>query len=169
VLAETSDKRRMLAAFVMPNAPIPAEVPLTSFLVPIESLERVAGDSGSSARVDRLPEWYSTTLLAPVYRAGFKFFAQYLSDERRAIVDSRVPPIRGLPGPTIAGLITDGSSTSASRAWGRHAPTILDAPQHLCDVIRCQLPPENFWEKKGAKPKQQELLGQPGPPKLLEQ
>ena len=47
-----------IGAFVMPNAPIDARIPLTAFAVPLEPLEQVAGRSrqaglwGSSAKGD---------------------------------------------------------------------------------------------------------------------
>ena len=149
VLAEMEGgQRRLLAAFVLPNAPIPATVPLRRFLVPIDSLERVA---------------------------GFRFFAQYLDEERKEMVDARVPMLRGDVGGGRGSerdgdlaaplLLTDGSlspSSSSSRSNNSSALVVrrgdrgangggglklnLDGPEHLCDVLVCQLPPEKFWE-----------------------
>ncbi len=136
VLAEING-RRLLAAFVLPNAPIPPDVPLLHFLVPFENLERAA---------------------------GFRFFTQYLTDEHRDLLDGRVPLLRGLSArddPDIAGLLTNSSSFSkkestvvvARRAnldgFGGGLRLNLDGPEHLCDVLACQLPPERFWEVPG--------------------
>jgi DNA/RNA endonuclease G (NUC1) len=49
VLAENSsgkhgDHRAAVGAFVMPNAPIDTQTPVTAFAVPLEALESVAGE-----------------------------------------------------------------------------------------------------------------------------
>jgi endonuclease G len=50
VLAENSsgkhgDHRAAVGAFVMPNAPIDPQTPVTAFAVPLEALESVAGEA----------------------------------------------------------------------------------------------------------------------------
>lgn len=131
VLAERKgDGRRLVAAFVLPNAAIPPEMPLSNFLVPLDNLERVA---------------------------GLRFFAQAVSETHREVLDARVPLLRGSnPNPHVAGLLTDGGGKRGNGGGGGGGVKgglrlQLDAPEHLCDVLACQLPAENFWEKNVPK------------------
>lgn len=140
VYAEMKDGRKLLAAFVLPNAPIPADVPLRRFLVPLENLEQAA---------------------------GFRLFVQALTEEEREGVDARVLALRGEGGKGegeeggIEGLLMDGKSNGAlmvrrggggrggGGGGGGGLRLNLDGPEHLCDVLACQLPPEKFWEING--------------------
>ena len=141
VYAEMKDGRKLIAAFVLPNAPIPADVPLRRFLVPLENLEQAA---------------------------GFRFFVQALTEEEREGVDARVLALRGGGGGGggegeeggIEGLLVDGKSSNAlvvrrggggrGRGGGGGGLRLnLDGPEHLCDVLACQLPTEKFWEING--------------------
>jgi endonuclease G, mitochondrial len=125
---QQQQQRRLVAAFVLPNAPIPPEMPLSNFLVPLDNLERVA---------------------------GLRFFAQAISESHREMLDARVPLLRGSnANPHVAGLLTAGPSSNGDKGGGRGRGGAgglrvqLDAPEHLCDVLACQLPPENFWQKQ---------------------
>eukprot|EP00624_Nannochloropsis_granulata_P001695 evm.model.NODE_18335_length_53189_cov_28.322943.3 len=131
--------RKVLAAFVLPNAPIQADVPLKRFLVPLEKLEQAA---------------------------GFRMFAQALTEEEREEVDARVLGLRGDGGKGgeeggIEGLLINGTSDGVlvvrrgdrkgggGRGGGGRLRLNIDGPEHLCDVVACQLPPERFWEVNG--------------------
>ncbi|GAB5032430.1 mitochondrial nuclease [Nannochloropsis oceanica] len=145
VFAEMRNGRKVVAAFVLPNAPIHADVPLTRFLVPLANLEQAA---------------------------GFRMFAQALTEEEREEVDARVLGLRGVGAGNggeevrIEGMLTNGISDDALvvRRGGREGgggrggggggggiKLNLDAPEHLCDVVVCQLPPEKFWQVNGNK------------------
>lgn len=136
VLAEV-EGRYLVAAFVLPNAPIPPEVPLTRFLVPLENLEQAA---------------------------GVRFFAQALSQKDKERLDGRVQLLRGTLGGEeggIAGLLAAQAPSTAlvtregyghdSGRWGKGRNKgglrlNLAGPEHLCEALACQLPPERFWE-----------------------
>lgn len=60
VLADAGDGTASLGAFVMPNAEIQPDTPLTAFVVPVDALERVSGT---------------------------RFFPQYVDATRRAVLD----------------------------------------------------------------------------------
>jgi hypothetical protein len=141
VLVEQADGRRLMAAFVLPNAPIDPSRPLVSFLVPIDHLERAA---------------------------GLRFFSSFLTDRRRALLDDRLPLISDMDSNHVAGLLTDGSKPTSTRGSGVRVegPVSILEPSHLCEVMQCRLPSENFWEgKKGKQQQQQQQQG--GWPNLL--
>lgn len=121
VLVEQADGRRLVGAFVLPNAAIDPATPLTSFLVPIDSLERAA---------------------------GLRFFSQYLTDRRRALLDDKLPMIARMDANNIAGLLPPPPSPGG-RAKAPEGPVSLLEPSHLCEILQCRLPQENFWEKGG--------------------
>ena len=89
--------------------------------------------------------------------AGLRFFPQALSEAHRDVLDARVPLLRGSNhNPHVAGLLTDGAPPSPTKGGnngggggggGGGLRLQLDAPEHLCDVLSCQLPAENFWQK----------------------
>eukprot|EP00879_Flechtneria_rotunda_P013643 GHRR01014251.1.p1 GENE.GHRR01014251.1~~GHRR01014251.1.p1 ORF type:complete len:441 (+),score=151.04 GHRR01014251.1:1605-2927(+) len=154
VLAENSSSRHgthqaAVGAFVMPNAPIDPQTPVTAFAVPLEALESVS---------------------------GAKFFPGFISDRRRIALDNaaldwqaegkarlklldRVSIAQDqaalLPkqvtGQTLVAATSSSSSNDAplvqtSGIVNRQPKTVNgEGAVHLCDVVACQMPPEKWW------------------------
>eukprot|EP00803_Ostreobium_quekettii_P000884 evm.model.scf_616EXC.2 EVM.evm.TU.scf_616EXC.2 scf_616EXC:9726-15614(-) len=143
VLAESKDKpgNCMVGAFVMPNAAIPPDTPLTRFVVPIEDLECAA---------------------------GVQFFPGYISSARRNALDTAAIDWRQygmqLAKPTGPKLLPEGDSISASSH--ESSPPVVDGEKpaslvkqpsktgpggqgaiHLCENGGCTLPAEEWWIK----------------------
>lgn len=161
VLAENSSGKHgqhsaAVGAFVMPNAPIDPQTPVTAFAVPLEALESVA---------------------------GAKFFPGFVNDKRRAALDaaalswqadgrSRLKVLDRmsvaehhaalLPAQAAAPAATSRGNNSSKAAVAPPAPAAQDSVQrqqktvngegavHLCDVLACKLPAERWWENNGS-------------------
>jgi len=146
-----------VGAFVMPNASIEPNAPLTAYTVPLEPLEMVAGT---------------------------RFFPEYINKTRRSAIDEQsvswrqygVQQLKALDRTTLlhstaviptTALLTEGSAASAGSAA---APAVskdivskvetgqalmppakrpaTNGAVHLCDMIACELPPVDFWQGK---------------------
>ena len=146
VLAEPKDPssrsapRAIVGAFVMPNRPIDPTTPLAAFAVPLSALEEVAGTH---------------------------FFPKALNERARAAIDDaslqwqllgRLEAPR-LLSPTLPLLLPPAGGGEGQAAMGvsGQRQTWLPRPageglQHICELDRCRLPAERWWEaSKAAK------------------
>lgn len=150
--------RRFVGSFVMPNDKIHPKAPLSSFSVPISSLEQVAG-------IRFFPE-----LLSKDIRKYIDDVSWYWQQEGRGLIedakDARVQlpsmdVIQGHPaGIDRPSADIDRPSAELSHGFSnsniehdmdyavKHARDVLSSRglQHVCDHSRCALPPEKFWE-----------------------
>jgi len=130
VLGEMPGGQTVVAAFALPNTPIDPSLPLVSFLVRLDDIERVT---------------------------GLQLFPHYLTDQTRRVIDEKAMMIKG------GTAITDGSTTPQEPLLAlegdkpppplpkkKHARSSGDGndPMHLCEILLCQLPMENWWETK---------------------
>ena len=158
----------LVAAFVLPNAPIPSDTALTDFLVPMTSLEAAAGvslfrdalDAPSRAAVDaeglkaagcsstgdavkRLKKVYFGSTsgkngyngpfppeIVPALEMGFK---KNCSNDSIATMDAVNP---------LSGTTAINAAASLLASAGRRPV------HHLCSVIRCNLPAEDWFAHK---------------------
>lgn len=144
VLAESSGVKgptpRYIGAFVLPNAPINADMPLAAYSVPLSALEDVVGT---------------------------EFFPQYIDNEKRAILDGAALRWQSI-GKSLMDqrqlgdasrphlpLLTADTSTKANSSRKEYPPVNrefrgrdLDERllRHVCDYNNCTLPPEKWWQ-----------------------
>ncbi|KAF6253321.1 hypothetical protein COO60DRAFT_429579 [Scenedesmus sp. NREL 46B-D3] len=161
VLAENSsgkhgNHRAAVGAFVMPNAPIDSQTPVTAYAVPLEALESVAGakffpgfvnDKRRAALDEAALGWQAEG------RARLKTLDRMSVDEHHAAL---LPAQAAGPA-----AVTARGRGSKAAAGAPPAPAALDPVQrqrktvngegavHLCDVLTCKLPAERWWEDNG--------------------
>eukprot|EP01023_Acetabularia_acetabulum_P004165 TRINITY_DN11741_c1_g1_i1.p1 TRINITY_DN11741_c1_g1~~TRINITY_DN11741_c1_g1_i1.p1 ORF type:complete len:283 (+),score=36.64 TRINITY_DN11741_c1_g1_i1:63-851(+) len=127
-----------VGAFVIPNQAIDKKTPLSTFVVPIDSLEAAA---------------------------GLKFFPQILQQDHIQSTDKKATQIRNkgiqqfrtLESSKSLPLLSSGGVETVSQKRNlRKAKSTGDAPQslwnasfnmvdHLCDKVSCTLPSEDWW------------------------
>ena len=159
-------KSHAVGSFVMPNAYIPPEVPLTSFVVPLDSLERATGtiffpkliSSGGGSRANVFDNY--------VYdfdKAAVKWQGKGVRDVKELESVSEMAGSSGGDGALVVAsetlshkdnLAVAPSSSSGSRSHNHIAvkekpkpPVRVKHVQHLCDATACELPKENFWKR----------------------
>lgn len=139
-----SDDSAAVAAFVVPNAPVPPEYPLSACVVPLHELEDAAGmiffPEAPSLKGERMramlaqqeEEWIETT-----------------HPERRAALSPGGPPMLLLPPPSAGS--DHGNKGMPARA-ADVTPVDIKAvgragPVALCAETACTLPAPNWWAK----------------------
>ncbi|GBF90528.1 DNA RNA non-specific endonuclease [Raphidocelis subcapitata] len=175
VLAENSSGANgghtaALGAFVMPNAPIDPDTPLSAYAVPLDALECVAG-----ARF--FPGYVSERRRAAVDRAAvawqedgrrrMRILARAgLAQEQAVMLPERatVDAITASPQPTRSNNWGWGKKrdAAAAAAGGGGGADVVDVPVpktsggdgaiHVCELLACRLPPERWWENNGQGP-----------------
>ena len=118
-----------VAAFVLPNAPIPPETPLTRFVVSLRDLEAVSG----------------LAFFDSLFRDGTARRDAFGAMEAKYLRERAALPVAEQP------LALEGPSPAPSPASSVVAPGWV---RHLCDETGCVLPRENFWKPADDKPKQ---------------
>ena len=132
VLVEDEGARVACAAFVLPNAPIPNDVPLQRFVVPLTALEMVSG-----------LEFFKRGLVSSDRVAFEKEELAFM--ERTA---HQLPGIDKTPALPLASSVGSlGKKSSRSDAETRNAGTRWSSVRHLCSVTSCELKPSK-WDKK---------------------
>jgi len=125
-------KEHSIGSFVMPNAYIPPDSPLTRFIVPLDSLERAVG----------------TTFFPKLVRSGgnegYDFDRAALKWQKNG--EREMKMLESSKDDDGAGVVVrdDYSEERKSKGIAR-----VRNMAHLCDSAGCKLPEPGFWKKKG--------------------
>lgn len=146
LLAESgSGKQTVAAAFVMPNARIATDYPLTAFSVPLSALEEVAG-----------LQFFPRTFTDDTKRAALDGAAlRWQTVGKAELARGRIGP-PGMPPALLPPPAPARGNALAKSVAGDAVIRALDkaAVGHLCDHVACKLPAEEFW-KSGPAGKRQ--------------
>jgi DNA/RNA endonuclease G (NUC1) len=158
-----------VAAFVMPNAPIPPEKPLTDFLVPVNLLEQVAGLAFFHNTVDvverEAAEWELESNGLPS-GPNNKAAVSVMHRNARDIFAKNFPgpmPLLLTPPAGTSGVVFDPSDEEFQEEVQWQAATSKKAARakkqkqqephvyHLCRKRKCELPTEGFYAGNDAE------------------
>jgi endonuclease G len=132
VLVEDDGARVACAAFVLPNAPIPNEIPLQRFVVPLTALEMVSG-----------LEFFKRGLVSSDRVAFEKEELVFMEKIAHQLPDVDKKP--ALPPTLMVGSLPQ--KISRSDAETRNAGKRWSSVHHLCSVTSCEIKPSK-WDKK---------------------
>jgi endonuclease G len=132
VLVEDDGARVACAAFVLPNAPIPNEIPLQRFVVPLTALEMVSG-----------LEFFKRGLVSSDRVAFEKEELVFMEKIAHQLPDVDKKP--ALPPTLMVGSLPQ--KISRSDAETRNAGKRWSSVRHLCSVTSCEIKPSK-WDKK---------------------
>lgn len=141
VLARRPGAAAAVAAFVVPNAGIPADTPLTSFVVPLHRLEEAAG-------LVFFPD--ATELRC----ARAELAQQEQAWMSTAAMPAGGPPQMLLPPPRDSSA-ADGAGHAVGAASAPSSPAVAAIDSRLVPLCAtedgCRLPAENWWAAGGAQ------------------
>ncbi|GAX85438.1 hypothetical protein CEUSTIGMA_g12854.t1 [Chlamydomonas eustigma] len=152
-----------VGAFVMPNAPIDPQLPLTAFTVPLEPLEQLAG-------MRFFPNFINATRRSAMDQAALAWRQYGMQQLKPFDRVSLCQDMAALPAPSGQLLLTSGSSSPSSNAAMSITSSMTAVPEHqisvpktrsvagtthLCEIAGgCKLPPPGSWQKNQQSNKQ---------------
>ena len=130
----------LVGAFVVPNAPIPPDVPIEDFAVPLRALEAAAGFS-----------FFDSFLNGPRRRALESAEQRWFATRTAEQTTANKRKLLGAP-PQL--VIPDVPTTRGTPADAKAQPRV-GRIAHLCEATKCELPKVDFWKdfKKDPPPK----------------
>jgi hypothetical protein len=128
ILIKEADSRVSCAAFVLPNAPIPKEVPLRRFVVPLTDLEMVSG-----------LEFFKRGLLGNDRVAYEKRESAFLEATSRQLPGAGKIP--SLPAAHPRSCTSSSDSMNVGRVTSKWVEV-----KHLCETTACELKPSK-WDR----------------------
>lgn len=145
VLAENSGANgpAYVGAFVLPNAPINADMPLAAYSVPLSALEDVVG-------TEFFPHYFDSDKRAILDGASLRWQSMGKSlMEQRKLGDATKPHLPLLPAPQNNDKSFSNSRKDSFSGRNREVSdfSLEDRlMKHVCDFNGCTLPPEKWWQ-----------------------
>ncbi|BDA51432.1 Endonuclease G, mitochondrial [Coccomyxa sp. Obi] len=139
----SASREAVIGAFVLPNTPLRADVPLTAFIVPLMALEEAAGlqffpgflNADRRAKLDKAALAFQKWGRQQIKLKGFP----------RALLDffqPRTPPDALTEPEKVANSAVAQRLVAASRVPSGASSDVK--VMHLCDVFECKLPAEDW-------------------------
>mmetsp|Transcript_17712 Transcript_17712/g.49572 ORF Transcript_17712/g.49572 Transcript_17712/m.49572 type:complete len:244 (-) Transcript_17712:205-936(-) len=121
-------------AFVMPNYPIDASMPLEAFAVPLSALETISGQQFFPGLITEDTRLLLNNAAARIHQNGLAVLkAAGKSGVPLLTAGEGAPDTSSTPAVMDAGKLPSGGATPGGGF------------SHLCDSVQCKLPAEDFW------------------------